>query len=707
MTLANKVAQFNADADKVNQITHGNDSTVVQTDSGPVRSLAKLIKDNDAAINATGLLAQVNATKAAAVTETNAIKAAALTETAAIKVAAVTEITAIKTAAVTETTAIKAASDIARIAAQTAKTAAEMAAAAALAIQVVGGAIGKTTLALLNADLAWPADKIAVVTNDAVAVNNTTYIKLGSSGAGSWQVSATSAVAVLSAHVDAVISSRRSAQWIHTVLSANKRIFFGIKANGQVWVNNLSAVALTITKTLGIGSLIFRPAKSAKYPLVYLAADKKTILGALDKDGYWFWRMRDLFARSLAIGSTLFRLQRSGKYPVAYLAADKRTLIGGVDKDGYWFWRTRPIRRVTTAASALFSAYTIINSGATNCKLFSQDVATGVLRKIVDGSAYYDVLHIVGTNIICRDSNGLLVTFSANGGPHNKIINPVDGIMCIGDSLTGGAMDGATLVEYPTRLKALIDTARGSGSYDIKNIGIGGQVPSEIAARFGGADVILTITGNLIPAMTTAGSYVYSVVTARNISPLTSQGFTGISGWINSIQVNLLRNSDDSYKVARAYPGPAVAANVGSIFIPDVELAWATQDMRQRVSILWLGMNGTTTTTPAQLISCIDGCIKQLKTVNARYLIPTIVTPETGAVVAALNAAVRAAYPNNVVEVRAMLLANGNNSTQDNSDIAAGNIPSSLRIDGIHLNAAGHNLVAKMYFDVLTAKGWI
>jgi hypothetical protein len=66
MTLANKVAQFNADADKVNRITHGDDSTVVQTASGPVRSLAKLIKDNDAAINAAGLLGQVNSATVAA-----------------------------------------------------------------------------------------------------------------------------------------------------------------------------------------------------------------------------------------------------------------------------------------------------------------------------------------------------------------------------------------------------------------------------------------------------------------------------------------------------------------------------------------------------------------------------------------------------------------------------------------------------------------
>ncbi len=48
----------------------------------------------------------------------------------------------------------------------------------------------KTTLALLNADLAWTADKRALVTNDPISTNNGIYIKLGASGTGSWQKSA-------------------------------------------------------------------------------------------------------------------------------------------------------------------------------------------------------------------------------------------------------------------------------------------------------------------------------------------------------------------------------------------------------------------------------------------------------------------------------------------------------------------------------------
>jgi len=54
-------------------------------------------------------------------------------------------------------------------------------------------ALGYTTKALLDADLAHVAGTMAVVTNDATADNNTYWIKLGGSGSGSWQKSAVSA----------------------------------------------------------------------------------------------------------------------------------------------------------------------------------------------------------------------------------------------------------------------------------------------------------------------------------------------------------------------------------------------------------------------------------------------------------------------------------------------------------------------------------
>ncbi len=47
MTLANKVDQFNSDADIAHEIIHGDASTTVETEGGPVRSLAKLVADTE------------------------------------------------------------------------------------------------------------------------------------------------------------------------------------------------------------------------------------------------------------------------------------------------------------------------------------------------------------------------------------------------------------------------------------------------------------------------------------------------------------------------------------------------------------------------------------------------------------------------------------------------------------------------------------
>jgi hypothetical protein len=50
-----------------------------------------------------------------------------------------------------------------------------------------GGTFGYTTKALMDSDLAHPANTLARVTNDGTAANNGIYIKLGASGSGSWQ----------------------------------------------------------------------------------------------------------------------------------------------------------------------------------------------------------------------------------------------------------------------------------------------------------------------------------------------------------------------------------------------------------------------------------------------------------------------------------------------------------------------------------------
>jgi len=84
--------------------------------------------------------------------------------------------------------------------AQTSKAAAETAQAVAQAVAVGlvnGGIVGKATLAALDADLAYDAGMVGLVTNDSTAGNNGFYLKSGDSGAGSWVQSSYDRVSVV------------------------------------------------------------------------------------------------------------------------------------------------------------------------------------------------------------------------------------------------------------------------------------------------------------------------------------------------------------------------------------------------------------------------------------------------------------------------------------------------------------------------------
>jgi len=129
---------------------------------------------------------EINATGAIAITEANKTAAAASATAAA------------GSASTASTGATNATS--AKTAAETARDAAIAAAAGVSA----GGVVGKATKALLDADLAHPADTVGYVTNDSTAANNGLYRKTGASGAGSWVASSFDRVAVVEGRTTAL-----------------------------------------------------------------------------------------------------------------------------------------------------------------------------------------------------------------------------------------------------------------------------------------------------------------------------------------------------------------------------------------------------------------------------------------------------------------------------------------------------------------------
>ena len=59
------------------------------------------------------------------------------------------------------------------------------------------------------------------------------------------------------------------------------------------------------------------------------------------------------------------------------------------------------------------------------------------------------------------------------------------------------------------------------------------------------------------------------------------------------------------------------------------------------------------------------------------------------------------------LETLTTLQANGDGSSQDNTDIANDIIPSSLRADATHLNAAGQAIVGELVYNRVVAEGWL
>jgi lysophospholipase L1-like esterase len=114
------------------------------------------------------------------------------------------------------------------------------------------------------------------------------------------------------------------------------------------------------------------------------------------------------------------------------------------------------------------------------------------------------------------------------------------------------------------------------------------------------------------------------------------------------------------------------------------------------VSVFWMGTNDATPF--GSVLSNFALCVDDLPSPKRFIVIPP--NPKashsvpTMAALQACVATVVSAYPNNVVNALAVLQAGGDGSPTDNSDIAAGKVPSSLLSDQTHLNDAGYALVA-------------
>ena len=134
------------------------------------------------------------------------------------------------------------------------------------------------------------------------------------------------------------------------------------------------------------------------------------------------------------------------------------------------------------------------------------------------------------------------------------------------------------------------------------------------------------------------------------------------------------------------------------------------------VTIIYCGYNDYALLHPAgEAETAIASMVANLQAQgNNKFLVLSIPTGAGETIgspgynfIMSINAHLAASYPNNFFDMRAYLLTQGNGSTQDNTDVANGVVPSSLRYDTIHPTTGSTLLQGNKLYEVLLAKGFI
>lgn len=135
---------------------------------------------------------------------------------------------------------------------------------------------------------------------------------------------------------------------------------------------------------------------------------------------------------------------------------------------------------------------------------------------------------------------------------------------------------------------------------------------------------------------------------------------------------------------------------------------------RAWLNVFWYGQNNPS--DPARIKADIAASVAALAPGNHRFLVLAVVNQDKpaelrGGVVyeglIRLNGELAALYPQNYLDMRAVLVAAYDpTSAQDREDFQNDVLPTSLRIDEIHLRNEGSLLVATKVKEFIDGKGW-
>lgn len=290
-----------------------------------------------------------------------------------------------------------------------------------------------------------------------------------------------------------------------------------------------------------------------------------------------------------------------------------------------------------------------------------------------------------------------------------------------GDSITAGAGGWTGAEEFPDSYKQSgivkypLVTEALSG-LKTTNLAVGGENATEIAARQGAVDIVLTSDVSL-PAEAGVKTEI-SLKAANNIScyPLYFDQNDSTSG-INPCKINgiegklsIVYDSEDSqtrikqgskYYFERLENGEAVTAAAGDRIITN-----AAEKRNSDMLVICMGTNGGYGENVDGLIELIDAMTAKLDYENKEYIVlglphGTMADEEKMA----------AKYGERFIRFHSYLLGDALSDAgiepteEDKAAISAGKAPKSLMHDSVHFNAKGYYLIGKLVYNKMLEIG--
>lgn len=268
-----------------------------------------------------------------------------------------------------------------------------------------------------------------------------------------------------------------------------------------------------------------------------------------------------------------------------------------------------------------------------------------------------------------------------------------------GDSLTAGAGGGGTT--YPSVCASEL-------GLNVINCGVGGETANTISARQGGNTVVL-------PAGSVNGNYTVNQLAdifGYHVNPL-RQGHGSNSG--NKLVIKdetcdlsitqTTSVSDDAIYTISGYTG-------GSSSIP-VLARFIGSDFKGDIVTIWVGQNGSNVdgdTSVEARIAIINSMISHIG--HKKYVVLGL-SSGTESSRASDDARMLKEYGAKFFPTRKLLVNYGltvagvSPTTQDQSDISVGTVPTSLRYDSVHMNANGYTAIGKLLAEKIMALGYL